>query len=362
MTQRQPTGTAPELRLLTQLDAAWLSASTAERHARVLDAGAGLGETFRAGPTVQAVATLPLTTLVYPSRFAFQGAALSPAPFVTLTHRALLIEFQQHGSLKRLLFNPTDIEASRATPFFAKLIAQVGERGARLLATRFDPIEAQLRRLGLGVEHIDYLAFDHLHTQDLRGLLGTVSGAQRARFPKAKWLCPRAEWEGASRLHPMQRAWFVSGALSDLPPDRVVLTEGDVMLGDGVMLLRTPGHTVGNQTLFFKTDRGVWGCSENGTAADNWSPKASGILGVAGAARAGDLDVVLNANTPEFAADQYTSMCLERVLVDRVPHNGDFVQMFPSSEVTPSVLSPGLAPTLQHLRVQSGTPRSELRG
>ncbi len=61
-----------------------------------------------------------------------------------------------------------------------------------------------------------------------------------------------------------------------------------------------------------------------------------------------DLDIVLNANTPEYGADQYTSMLLERTIVDRVNRAPGFCQMFPSSEVTPSALSPGLKPTIVH--------------
>jgi hypothetical protein len=61
-----------------------------------------------------------------------------------------------------------------------------------------------------------------------------------------------------------------------------------------------------------------------------------------------DLDVVINANTPELGADQYTSMILERSIVDRVNRAPGFVQMFPSSEVTPSPLAPGLKPTIVH--------------
>ena len=40
-------------------------------------------------PCVQAVRTLPLARLPYPARFAFQGAAWSPAPLVQMTHRCL---------------------------------------------------------------------------------------------------------------------------------------------------------------------------------------------------------------------------------------------------------------------------------
>jgi hypothetical protein len=135
---------------------------------------------------------------------------------------------------------------------------------------------------------------------------------------------------------------------------RVAFTAGDLALGDGVMLLRTPGHTAGNQTLFVATDSGVWGVSENGTCADSWSPMDSSIAGLRSTARRQDLDVILNANTPERGADQYTSMMLERTIVDRVRRAPAFVQMFPSSEITPSALSPGLKPTILHRAITHG--------
>lgn len=56
----------------------------------------------------------------------------------------------------------------------------------------------------------------------------------------------------------------------------------------------------------------------------------------------------MNANTPEQGALQYTSMVLEKTLVDRVNRALGFVQMFPSSEVTPSPLAPGLSPSVVH--------------
>ena len=67
-----------------------------------------------------------------------------------------------------------------------------------------------------------------------------------------------------------------------------------------------------------------------------------------------DLDIVLNANTPELGAVQYTSMVLERTIVDRVRRAPAFVQMFSSSEVTPSLLAPGLSPTILHRAITHG--------
>ena len=198
------------------------------------------------------------------------------------------------------------------------------------------------------------MAFDHFHTQDLRTLLGTADGRVAPRFRNAKLLASRAEWEQWGDLHPMQKAWFVPDGLDGVDLSRVVLTDDDLALGEGVALVRTPGHTVGNQTLFFKTDRGVWGCSENGTCADNWSPLESRVPGVARAARETEHPVVLNGNTPEYGADQMTSMLLERAVVDRVAHAPEWVQMFPSSEATPSVTAPGLSPSYQHGAVTWG--------
>jgi len=339
---------------ITELDAAWQERSHGPRLRAVRRGAERLRERFASGPRCLAVRTLPLTTLAYPTKYAFWGAAFSPAPYVTMTHRCLLVQFLEDGAPRNLLFNPTDIDAARKTPFFARLIAELGERVTDLLAKRFEPLEAQLAKLGLGPERIDYVAFDHFHTQDLRGLLGTADGSRPPRFPNARLLAPKREWEDWNDLHPMQRAWFVRDGKTGVREDRVVLTDGDLQLGDGIMLVRTPGHTTGNQTLFVHTDDGVWGVSENGTCADNWSPIDSTIRGLAATCRRQELDIVLNANTPELAADQYTSMILERSIVDRVHRAPAFVQMFPSSEVTPSLLAPGLTPTLVHGSLEHG--------
>jgi hypothetical protein len=339
---------------LTDLDDAWRTPRQGPRLRAVRVAAERLRDRFASGPRALAVRTLPLTTLAYPTKYAFNAAALSPAPLVSLSHRCVLVQFMQNGATKHLLFNPTDIQAARATPYFARLIEQFGERMSNLMAQTSEPLEAQLAQLGLAPADIDYVAFDHFHTQDLRGLLGTEDGQRAPRFPNATLLAPRTEWDDWDDLHPYQRAWFVRDGKQGVKRGKVALTDGDLSLGDGLALLRTPGHTSGNQTLFINTEQGVWGISENGTCADSWSPLDSKIAGLATMCRKGDLDLVVNANTPEGGADQYTSMILERTLVDRVRRAPAFVQMFPSSEITPTLLAPGLAPTLLHRAITSG--------
>jgi glyoxylase-like metal-dependent hydrolase (beta-lactamase superfamily II) len=342
---------------ITDLDEPWSLPRHGTRHRAVRLGGERLRERFASGPRCLAVRTLPLTTAPYPTKYAFRGAASSPLPLVSFTHRCLLVQFFQRGALKTLLFNPTDIDAARATPYFAALKAKFGrlEFLEKVVQKKYDPLEKQLDALGLQNKDVDYIAFDHFHTQDLRGQLGTLDGARIPRFPNATLLAPKVEWDDWEDLHPMQQTWFIAEGRKGVRTDHVALTACDLQLGDGVMLLRTPGHTSGNQTLFVNTETGVWGTSENGTCADCWSPLDSRIPGVARAARLEDLDVLINDNTPESGADQHTSMVLERTIVDRVKARPAFCQMFPSTEITPSPLTPGLAPTHLHRSIKHGT-------
>lgn len=343
----------PGLERADVLDAAWRTSGHGKRLAAVLDGAGELRRRLATGPRVVGVRTLPRARLPYPARFAFQGAARSPAPYVTMFHRTLLVQFLQRGALKTLLFNPTDVDRAKATPFFARLASRIPERLQPILAPPCPSLVDQLRDLGVAPEDVDYLAFDHFHTQDLRASLGSTSGV-RGLFPRAKLLAPANEWDEWSALHPLQRAWYVPHGREGVDASQVVLTDGDVGLGDGVMLVRTPGHTIGNQTLFIATSSGVWGCSENGTCADAWAPHASKISGLRAHAQGLDVDLVMNLNTPEAAADQYASMSLERALVDPVPRAPAFAQMFPSSEIVQSALAPGLTPTISFGAITDG--------
>jgi hypothetical protein len=338
---------------LEPFDTALTALGHGERLRAVRAAARAVRERFLVEPHVQAVRTLPLSRLPYPTRFAFQGAAFTPAPFVQMEHRCLLIQFRREGALRTLLFNPSDVTANRATPFFADFIRAAGPLEP-FLARPSRPLEAQLVDLGLTAEDIDYVAFDHFHTQDLRPLLGTVDGALMPRFPRAVLLAPRSEWSDWDALHPMQRAWYVRDGKLNVRQDRIRFLDESLHLGDGVVLLRTPGHTSGNQTLLVRAHDGIWGCSENGTSSDNWSPHASRLSGVARFARKYQLEVVINSNTPELGAAQYTSMIAERTIVDPVAEAPEFVRMFPSSEVTPGLWAPGASPTWRHHAVTDG--------
>lgn len=310
------------------------------------------------GP-VEGLASLKLITFPYPTVFAFSGAALSPAPYVMMTNRMMVVQYKDPDGVPRtLLFNPTDHLRGRVAPFYAKLRDRYGDfLSYKVMSTIHDTVETALARVGLTPEDVDYLAYDHLHIQDLRGWLG--GDGTSALFPRAKLLVQRPEWSTIRDPHPMQRVWYVPDGAKGVSEDRVIFLDGDAWLGRGVAIVSTPGHTLGNMSLAVVADggRGLYVTSENGVAPETYTPRESAIPGIRSGAELVGHEVVLNGNTREHSIEQYTSMMLEKALVDRAKSDPTFLNFYPSSELTPSLLAPGLSPTFSHGDVNSGQLR-----
>jgi hypothetical protein len=299
--------------------------------ARFEEAGAPLG-----------VRSCDLITLPYPTDLAFRLAIRHPSPYLMFTNRMHVVRFRDAGGIPRtLLWNPTDHERAAEVPFYKRLRERYGEfLSWNVLSQRHGTVPGHLARLGLDPADVDYVAFDHLHTQDLRRWLGPDG-----LLPNATLLVPAAEWRVYDRLHPLQAWWYIPEARDGVPEARVALLSGDVTLGEGVALLATPGHTWGNQSLVLNTPRGVFVSSENGVCLDNYAPAASRLPGLRDYAATGQ-EVVLNGNTLEGSLDQYTSMIKEKAVAGPHPDDARFPNFFSSSELTPHWLFPGLAPTL----------------
>ena len=77
------------------------------------------------------------------------------------------------------------------------------------------------------------------------------------------------------------------------------------------------------------------------------APARSRIPGLRRFARSSGAEVVLNGNTLEGATEQYLSMVLERELAGPCPQNPDFYNVYPTSELSPHLLSPTLRPTFR---------------
>jgi hypothetical protein len=187
----------------------------------------------------------------------------------------------------------------------------------------------------------------------VRGLLAPGPDG-RAVLPNAKLLAQRAELDMLANLHPLQVEWYIPQCLDGVPADKIVALEGDYLLGSGLGLVRTPGHTWGNHTIVMVTDRGAWTISENGICVDAYAPGVSRIRGLARYARDSGVEVILNANTREGSLDQYTSMVLEKTLADTVPDRPELPQHFSSSELVGHALAPGLSPTYSHGAITYG--------
>jgi hypothetical protein len=269
-----------------------------------------------------------------------------------LRTRVPVVLVEAGGGLVNILFNPSDYERSAAAPFFARQLEKYGVFAQKVLATRHGTVATALAGWGIDPADIDFVTFDHLHVQDLRGLLGTAEIP--ALLPNARLLAQRAELRILEALHPLQNDWFVKDGLRGIDPAKIVAIEGDVAIGRGFALIRTPGHTDGNHSPTMVTDRGVWTVSENGVCPEAYAPDSSRIKGVRGHARDTGVEVILNSNTRERSLDQYTSMVLEKTLADPTPDRPEFPQHFCSSEMVRSVLAPGLSPTFVHEAITHG--------
>jgi glyoxylase-like metal-dependent hydrolase (beta-lactamase superfamily II) len=300
------------------------------------------------------VTTCELVTLPYPTRFGLFRASRSPAPFLAITNRMLVIRWREGARVRTLLFEPSDVELGRATPYFLALAQRTPSFLAKRMATVHGTVLDHLARLGIAPEAVDYLLFDHLHTQDLRRWVGTTTpqadlgGQPRAIFPNAKVIVQRDELAAIADLHPLQQPWYQPATYCDLPREALLAVDGAVLLGPGVAIIKTPGHVSGNQSLVLNTSTGIWVSSENVIAAECLVPEHSRLPGVAAWARAWHQDLILNANTLEAAADQYNSAMLEKLLCDPSQADSRFPQFFPSSELTAAWTNPGTAPTFTH--------------
>jgi hypothetical protein len=312
---------------------------------------------------VRAVRTVDIGSAGYPVKFAFGGAARGVNPFINIINRLQVVQFEDFdGRLRTLAYEPTVPEGTAEAPFYEQLVERYGDfLSYKVLAKISNRPDEALAKVGLRPKDVDYVSFDHLHVQDVRFVLGTtepIDGELAPRpplFPNAKLLAQRSEWDTFASLHPMQWAWYVEDGIKGVPEEGVMLLEGDVELGKGVALIRTPGHTDGNHSLVINTPEGVWVSSENGVCADSWHPHLSKIPGVRKTAEFFGREVILNSNTLEDSIDQYDSMIKEKALADPNRRDPRWLNVFPSSEMASWRRQWPVVPTFVYGGIDYGT-------
>lgn len=111
-----------------------------------------------------------------------------------------------------------------------------------------------LQRLGIRPDDVELIICTHLHYDHC--------GTNRS-FAQARVLVQRTELEYAlDPVADVMRREFFSPAGGFVPPydqSKFDLIDGDVDLGDGLLLLHLPGHTPGSQGLLAETERGLVG-------------------------------------------------------------------------------------------------------
>jgi hypothetical protein len=304
-----------------------------------------------------------LVSLPYPTHFGLWRACKAVSPFVALTNRLVVVRWTEvGGATKTLLFEPSDYHLGFNTPYFAELVKKSPKIAQLGLVKKHSTVERIMRRLRINPADVDYLAFDHLQTQDVRRWIGTRNPAPdlnapepvRPFFPNAKLIVQQSELDSLNDLHPLQMPWYQAAAYTDLDASKIAPINGDVMLGPGVALLSTPGHSSGNQTLVLNTVNGIWALSENAIATECLTPELSKIAGLSEWASEWGQEVVLNANTLEGSASQYNSLIKEKAIVDFSRKNPNFLQFLPTSELTSNIFCPGVAPTFKHGEIRHG--------
>lgn len=357
MARKNPLKDLPGIEYVSHFKKSRVSKMPEERLAAVKKDALSFREDMLAGNQVLYYRAFELIHVPYPTRYGLLNACSVPTPFLHLLNKLVVVQYDTPDGVKTLLVGPADFEANRETPFFKRLAAGFGPFNKpmrKFLAPIIRTVEDCLREVGLRPEDIDYITYDHLHTQDLRRWLG--SGGRPGYFPNAKLLVMRQEWDSTLALLPPQRDWYCPNGIEGIPPEKVVLLDGDVMLGDGVALVHTPGHTEGNHSVVTYTPEGLYVSSENGISSDSYAPLQSNIPGLRKYAQDTGMEVILNGNTQEGGIDQYLSMVQEREIAGPSLRHPGFTNVVPSSELSAYWGFPGIKPTVRFGEVTFGSP------
>lgn len=351
------TSTDPDLHPIDLLDGVFDHPMPDDRLRHARRAGEALRERLLSAAPARYYAACDLVRVPYPTKYGLRDATWLPTPYMHILNRMFVVQFEGADRVRTLLVSPSDYERNAETPFFKRLgdrVRWLGPRLQDLIAPPLGTVETALAAAGIAPEAVDFITYDHLHTQDVRRWLGDAQTP--GLLPNARLLVMRQEWVSAGGLLPTQRDWYCPDGIAGIPPERVVLLDGDVMLGDCVALVRTPGHTEGNHSIAVRTPDGVLVTSENGVCADAYAPAHSRIAGVRTHARQTGVEVIMNGNTLEGAVHQYVSMVLEKSIAGPCPQDDRFYNCAPSSEMVPSWLFPGLRPTFSFGARQYGEP------
>ena len=137
----------------------------------------------------------------------------------------------------------------------------------------------ELAAAGVEPDEIDLVVLTHLHLDHIGWNLAWDGDRPRPRFPRARYLVQRADWElFAARGDEEDRVAF-DRCVAPLQSLGVAeLLDGDRVLDDQLSLVHTPGHTPGSQSLLVRSGDDaalLWGDVANHPAQvgePDWGP------------------------------------------------------------------------------------------
>ena len=108
---------------------------------------------------------------------------------------------------------------------------------------------------GLTAADIDIVLATHLHFDHAGGFtVRDAGGRLRPRFPRARYVVRRGEWDDATQLHARSRGSYVADNLQPLADAGVLeMVSDDQTIMPGVKVQRTGGHTMHHQMVWIES-------------------------------------------------------------------------------------------------------------
>ncbi len=111
-------------------------------------------------------------------------------------------------------------------------------------------METGLKEIGLTPDDIDIVFLSHLHTDHVGGAVKSVDGKYVPRFPKAKYIVQKREWDDAMNPNERTAAVYIPERLSALEESgQLELIDGDFEIMPDIKAVVTGGHTPGHQAI-----------------------------------------------------------------------------------------------------------------
>jgi methylmalonyl-CoA epimerase len=115
-------------------------------------------------------------------------------------------------------------------------------------------IETALAAAGFTTDSIDYALATHLHFDHFGAATAKRNGALGPRFPKARYIVRRAEWEDATHPNERNRASYLQDDFVPLHAAGVIdFFDDDRVIKTGIRVERSGGHTAHHQVVYVES-------------------------------------------------------------------------------------------------------------